>query len=110
MGRYNGKSKGSLADYKRYESPSGPRKYPVIVFLALCLALLLTSLARPYCFISDTALPSFILPVMVRVSRAAFAALVCTNVVSTSAATFTPILPPSYPLAVRNPYLSGTLT
>jgi uncharacterized membrane protein SirB2 len=26
---------------------------------------------------------------------------------ATADATFTPILPPSYPLAVRNPYLSG---
>jgi uncharacterized membrane protein len=28
----------------------------------------------------------------------------------TADATFTPILPPSYPLAVRNPYLSGELS
>jgi hypothetical protein len=28
---------------------------------------------------------------------------------ATAEASFTPILPPSYPLAVRNPYLSGTV-
>ena len=39
-----------------------------------------------------------------KVVAALFAAFQGTN----SAATFTPFLPPSYPLAVRNPYLSGT--
>jgi hypothetical protein len=36
--------------------------------------------------------------------------LLATTIGSVKAdATFTPILPPSYPLAVRNPYLSGKL-
>lgn len=37
----------------------------------------------------------------------AFTALVTFTSPAVGEASFTPILPPSYPLAVRNPYLSG---
>ena len=43
------------------------------------------------------------LPTLLQVALFYLAISVC----NVNGATFSPVLPPSYPLAVRNPYLSG---
>lgn len=74
----------------------------MVLLPAVCILLFLLIWVPIFRVIYLLGIP-FGLPSMVKLGSYLFAVFAT----SSSAASFTPILPPSYPLAVRNPYLSG---
>lgn len=93
MHLFHGSNDGVAAGYKRTL---------MVLLPAVCILLFLITWVPTVRVIYLSGIP-FGLPSMVKLGSYLFAVFAT----STSAASFTPILPPSYPLAVRNPYLSG---
>lgn len=80
------------------------KRSTMVLLPAICILLLVLTWIPVFQTIYMSGIP-FGLPSMVKLGSYMFAAFAA----SSNAASFAPILPPSYPLAVRNPYLSGTI-
>lgn len=76
-------------------------------FFNPCLVPVFTSSLNIICYTQNSLTMTKMKSISIQLCGLVVALLTITIGSVTADATFTPILPPSYPLAVRNPYLSG---